>query len=250
MNCQQIRPLLHAHHDGELDAANTLQVDQHLADCPHCFAYLRNLGTTRLLVRDEALRHRASPDLRRNIRAALAKAAEAEREPVAARSIWWRVGLPAAAAVLLGSVFLFWPQHSDDRLLAEVTSSHVRSLMVEHLTDVTSTDQHTVKPWFDGKLDYAPPVRDLRDSGFPLLGGRLDYLSGRSVAALVYGRQKHFINLFVWPVDRPGVASAPSPTERNGYHLVHWTSPTMTYWAASDLNEKELMDFARMLAGG
>jgi len=250
MNCQQIRPLLQAHHDGELDAANTIQVDQHLADCPQCFAFLRNLGTTRLMLRDDALRYKASPDLRRNIRAALANAARSEEPPKSHRSVWPRIGLAAAAAVLLSSIFVLQPSRPDDRLLAEVTSSHVRSLMVAHLTDVTSTDQHTVKPWFEGKLDYAPPVKDLRDSGFPLIGGRLDYLSGRPVAALVYARQKHFINVFVWPADKPGAVTVPHASERNGFHLVHWAGPAMNVWAVSDLNEKELMEFSEMLAGG
>ena len=250
MNCQQIRPLLQAHHDGELDAANTIQVDQHLADCPQCFAFLRNLGTTRLMLRDDGLRHRASPELRRNIRAALANVARSEEEPRPSRSYWPRIGLAAAAAVLLSTAIVLVPSRSDDHLLADVTSSHVRSLMVAHLTDVTSTDQHTVKPWFEGKLDYAPPVRDLRDAGFPLIGGRLDYLSGRPVAALVYARQKHFINVFVWPVEHPGAATVPKASERNGFHLVHWNGPAMTFWAVSDLNEKELMEFSEMLAGG
>lgn len=251
MNCPQIRALLQAHHDGELDAANTILVDQHLADCPQCFAATRNLSGLRGLLRNEELRHRASPELRRNLRAVLANAASAEQEPsrTPAHSTWWRIGLGAAAAVLLGGLALLWgPARGDDRLLAEVTSSHVRSLMVAHLTDVPSSDQHTVKPWFDGKLDYAPPVRDLHDAGFPLVGGRLDYLSGRPVAALVYARQKHFINLFVWPVERAGSESKLRALEKNGYHVVCWSNGTMNFWAVSDLNEKELMDFGQLVA--
>jgi anti-sigma factor RsiW len=116
--------------------------------------------------------------------------------------------------------------------------------MVTHLTDVPSSDQHTVKPWFDGKLDFAPPVKDLRDSGYPLVGGRLDYVSSRPVAALVYSRQKHLINLFVWPASTG--AASPSATVQNGYHLIHWANRGMTFWAVSDLNEKELLDFASL----
>ena len=247
MNCQQARALIHAHQDGELDAANTLQVDQHLADCPQCFAAARNLGTLRVLLRNDALRFRAPAELRRVIRTSVADATRATEDATRAPSLWWRIGLAAAAMVAAMVAFVLWPSHREDPLLAELTSSHVRSLMVAHLTDVESGDQHTVKPWFDGKLDFAPPVRDLRDSGFPLFGGRLDYLAARPVAALVYSRQKHLINLFVWPETLPD--TAPHAAERNGYHLIHWSVQGMTFWAVSDLNEKDLMDFARILAG-
>ncbi len=250
MNCQQIRALLAAHHDGELDAANTIQVDQHLADCPQCFGRIRNLGAMRGLLHDDALRHRAPAELHRKIRAKVADSARAERDATTGWHAWSRIGLATAALVAVSFVFMFWPSRSENSLLADVTSSHVRSLMVDHLTDVASSDQHTVKPWFDGKLDFAPPVKDLRESGFPLVGGRLDYLSGRPVAALVYARQKHLINLFVWPANPSGKTTVPRAGERNGYHLIQWSNQGMTFWAVSDLNEKELMDFARMLFGG
>jgi anti-sigma factor RsiW len=152
----------------------------------------------------------------------------------------------SAAAVFLAAAILafqFRPSPSDDRLLAELTESHVRSLMVDHLTDVTSTDQHTVKPWFTGKLDFAPPVKDLKSVGFPLLGGRLDYFGGRTVAALVYARQKHTINLFIWPASSP-VVHASRATQRNGYHIVQWSDGRMNLVAISDLNEAELLQFA------
>ena len=249
MNCQQIQALIHAHHDGELDAANTLQVDQHLADCPQCFGLARNLGAMRGLLRDDALRYRAPEELRRKIRVTLADTTRAGRDATRGPLAWWRIGLAAAALVAIFFAFQFWPARPDERLLAELTASHVRSLMAAHLTDVASSDQHTVKPWFDGKLDFAPPVKDLRDSGFPLLGGRLDYLAERPVAALVYSRQKHLINLFIWPAKQSAADTAPHATERHGYHLIQWATQGMTYWAVSDLNEKELMDFARTLSG-
>jgi anti-sigma factor RsiW len=118
--------------------------------------------------------------------------------------------------------------------------------MLNHLTDVPSTDQHTVKPWFSGKLDYSPPVRDLAARGFTLTGGRLDYLNGRTVAALVYQRRQHTINLFVWPVEARD--RNPAVSSRQGFHLVTWRKGGMEYWAISDLNEAELLEFARALS--
>jgi anti-sigma factor RsiW len=250
MNCSQIQKLLQAHHDGELDAAHEMQVEEHFADCPQCFAVARKLSTLRGALRHESLRFTTPDALRQSVRATIGGAAEGEREP-SARRPWSRRRAWAAAAVLLtAAVFSFQrASRSDDPLLAELTASHVRSLMVAHLTDVASTDQHTVKPWFEGKLDFAPPVKDLHDSGFPLVGGRLDYVAERPAAALVYARQKHFINLFVWPMNPPGSDTTPRAEERNGYHLIHWSRGGMIFWAISDLNEKELMDFARIHSG-
>jgi anti-sigma factor RsiW len=248
VNCEHFKSLIPAHHDAELDAANTQQVEQHLADCPQCFNIARNLDTLRTSLRDESLRFRAPAELRQKIRNSAVLAGRVNSAPTSRRIPWWQFGsLAAAAAVALSFITQFWSLHPENAVLAELTSSHVRSLMANHLTDVTSTDQHTVKPWFDGKIDFAPQVKDFRDSGYPLLGGRLDYIESRPVAALVYARQKHMINIFVWPAE--GSDAAPRAFERNGYHLIQWHAHGMTCWAVSDLNEKELMDFALLSRG-
>jgi anti-sigma factor RsiW len=118
--------------------------------------------------------------------------------------------------------------------------------MASHMTDVSSSDKHTVKPWFNGKLDFSPSVTDLTDQGFPLVGGRLDYLANRPVAALVYQRRGHFINLFIWPI-APAPDTDQKTSPRQGYHLVHWTKSEMTYWAVSDLNQRELEEFVQRI---
>jgi anti-sigma factor RsiW len=127
-----------------------------------------------------------------------------------------------------------------------VLASHIRSLMPGHLTDVLSSDQHTVKPWFNGRLDFSPPVYDFAERGYPLLGGRLDYVDGRVVAALAYGRRQHLINVFLWPATRsPG--GAPLTRDRQGYHLLHWATTEYAYWLVSDLGPADLRDFARLV---
>jgi anti-sigma factor RsiW len=156
----------------------------------------------------------------------------------------------AAAAVLavvaVGAWQLSAARAARDAIAGEVLASHVRSLLGEHLTDVASTDQHTVKPWFNGRLDFSPPVSDFAGAGFPLLGGRIDYVGGRAVAALVYGRRRHVINVYLWPAER-GATAGPAALTRQGYHLRHWTTPVFVYWIASDLGTAELDQFAGLL---
>jgi anti-sigma factor RsiW len=232
--------LLQAEFDGELDAAEAAPLAEHRASCAVCRETWETLEASRAALRAGATYYRASDALRGKIEARLAVAAPARRPRT-----WWReaasFGIGAALAAML--VLVVQPRNGDSDLVAAVVDDHVRSLQPGHLTDVISTDQHTVKPWFDGKLDFAPPVKDLAAEGFPLVGGRLDYLGGRQVAALAYQRGKHPINLLIWPA-RPGAAE-PATAERSGYNVIHWTKDGMSLWAVSDVERGELEAFVR-----
>jgi anti-sigma factor RsiW len=242
---------MHGYLDGELDLAGSLEVEQHMQDCQSCTRAYRGQTALRSAFRDRSLYYHAPAKVRKRIVSSLRQANKSEAP---ARSLPWRwlaVGASVACALLIA--FVIWsalPDHlgpSRDELLAqEIVSDHVRSLMVNHLTDVASSDQHTVKPWFDGKLDFAPQVTDFSDQGYPLVGGRLEYLNNRTAVALVYQRQKHFINVFIWPAEGSSDSEA-KPIMRQGYNLIHWEKSGMTYWAVSDLNSSELQELARLI---
>jgi len=250
MNCQQAKPLIDPYADGELEAAAILELEEHLHGCSACALAWRNLQSLKKTLKHDALYFTAPEELRQRIKAELPSPAKAVPQRQAWNWKWnwnWLTGaMSGAAAVclaLLLTVTLTRPS-SEQQLAQEIVSSHIRSLMAGHALDVVSTDQHTVKPWFNGKLDFSPPVKDLAAQEFPLIGGRLDYLGGRSVAALVFQRHNHIINLFIWPAK--AADSNPAPfAPRQGYHLIHWSEAGMAFWAVSDLNEKELMEFVQ-----
>lgn len=243
MICDSVREVIETLLDDELEAGRRAEVESHLQSCISCAELHHQLSQLRAVVRAGAPRYRAPAHLASRIRTSLRKA---DRAGARSRAPWtWMAAAAslASAAALLWGVILLRPQATQqDLLVGEVVSSHVRSLMPGHLMDVQSSDQHTVKPWFAGKLDFSPSVTDLAPQGYPLTGGRLDYLDRRPVAALVYQHRKHVINLFVWP----SAANRSSSSTMNGFNLVHWADSGLSYWAVSDLNMGELREFTRL----
>jgi anti-sigma factor RsiW len=240
--------LVQADFDGELDPAQAVRLTEHREGCRSCQATWETLARARRAVREGATCHRAPTALRAAIEARLSATADGAPPTPRRRSLlpWWReatsfgLGAAVAAALLLLTVL---PDRQDS-IVAALVDDHVRSLQPGHLTDVGSSDRHTVKPWFDGRLDFAPPVKDLAPQGFPLIGGRLDYLGGRAVAALVYENGRHPINLFVWPAG-DAAGGMPPGGARHGYNFVHWEADGMSLWAVSDLESDGLRDFVR-----
>jgi anti-sigma factor RsiW len=243
MNCS--RDLIEAYMDEELDPGLSASVEEHLAGCQACSNAYSRFCTQKASIKAAAPYYSAPVQLERSIRDALRQAAanEASQPPGSPPWRWF-----AIAATVLLAVSVSWNFHPSPRqatetdLLAQsILADHIRSLIGTHLLDVPSTDQHTVKPWFNGKLDFSPEVRDFASEGFPLIGGRLEYLMDRPVAALVYGRRQHIINVFTWPAG-PTLVSE-SQSSRNGYNAIHWSHGAMTFWAVSDIALTELGQF-------
>jgi anti-sigma factor RsiW len=247
MNCAECQPLLDAYADGELDLFRHVELEAHLKACPACARRAEAVAARRARLRESLPRFAASRELKESIRASLraeaGKAAPGEvvRFP-AARRQW---NLAALAASLAAALFVGYAlgghRARSASVLDEAFSEHVRSLQEGHLMDVASTDRHTVKPWFAGKLDFSPPVADLADVGFPLAGGRLEEIDGRTAAALVFHRRLHVINVFIWP--SPGASPAPGHASANGYSAQGWTQGGLNFLAVSEIPAADLEQF-------
>jgi len=245
VDCREVEGLIDAYRDGELETAVSMSVRDHLHACGACRGRLANAESIGRMVRRAP--YYQAPDA---LKARLTRSPT--RSMATSRLLAWAAAVVMVAS-LSGSILFIRSSaratrtpDSVEAVAQEVVDGHVRALMGEHLFDVRSTDQHTVKPWFLGKLDFSPPVDDLAQAGFPLTGGRLDYVGGRAVAALVYSSGQHTINLFVWPEPAAVVRPSDARTIR-GFHVRHWTQSSMSYWAVSDVNDTELDQFVRAL---
>jgi anti-sigma factor RsiW len=249
VTCDEIRDLLPPYADGELDLLRGVEIERHLQQCPACAAALEQTRALSAQLRDPGLYYQPPADLHRRIRDSLSR-----RAPGPGRLAFWpwrRLGAIAAAAALVlvavwGAVRGLAVPSATDLLAQEVIACHVRSIMLtSHTFDVVSGDQHTVKPWFIGKVDVVPDAKNLSQEGFTLEGGRLDYVGGHPAATLVYSRNRHIINVFIWRA--PGPDLRPQYLERQGYHLIHWSDNDRAFWVVSDLNARELREFAELL---
>ena len=234
--------------DGELDLVRHVEIEEHLRTCGACSKIYQAKLALRSALQSDELYFRAPAGLERKVRMAAQRPGGKSWLPRLQLPGW--IGAAVAAAAVMALAFFLSPMLSrpsqTERIAQDVVSAHIRSLMPGHLTDVPSSENHTVKPWFAGKLDFSPPVADLSAEGFPLVGGRLDYAAGRPVAALVYRKGKHFINLFVWP-SASAHESAESADARQGYNLLFWTRGQTNFWAISDVNAAELRQFAGLV---
>ena len=254
MNCDEAESLLDGYVDRELDLVKSLEIESHLRTCPAWARIRDNHLALRSALHSGPLYFAAPEGLHKRIHGALPERESREGGRTKSLFSWWWSGrwlaIAASLAVIAVAIWRVQPAYRpgpvEDSIAREVVSSHIRSLMPNHLTDVPSSDQHTVKPWFSGKLDFSPTVKDLAADGFPLVGGRLDYVGRRPVAALVYQRSKHLINVFIWP-SGSGSDERERAESRQGYNVIHWARVGMTYWVASDLNGSELEQFAALL---
>ena len=248
MSCDRADAVLHGYFDNELDALGAAEFEGHLDQCSGCADELEALNSLRSSMNRANLYQKAPDLLRKQVLVGLRSARPVSIVP--ARRPWRGLALAAALVLFAYTGWQLVSVHRGDNedtvLAAEVVDAHLRSLQPGHLTDVVSSDQHTVKPWFDGKLDFSPPVRDFSDQGFPLQGGRLDVVHGRAIAALVYGRRKHLVNIFIWPAS--GQDASPRTGSRQGYQWIDWHKGGMEFCAVSDATTSDLEQLQRLFS--
>ena len=249
MTCREAEPLLHARLDNELDIASSASIDQHLSECRACAAQYAALQDLHEEIVAADLAYAPAPALEQKL------AAQFLREKKSLFSIWsrpWRsayvmAGAAVGVAILIFSFSIARVGREADALGVEVLDNHLRALQPSHLVDVPSSDQHTVKPWFQGKTNFSPPVPDLTKDDFILIGGRLEVIHQQPAAAIVYRRRQHVVSLYVSP--SPGADAKTELRELGGYHLLHWIQNNMSYWAVSDVDTTDLRQFADLIRG-
>ena len=252
MNCEECRDYIDPYCDSELDAGDAVRLERHLRDCSDCRSRLQCREELKVILRNPEIRFEMPQTLPAKVKSKIYAHLQSGStwrfgKKYSLPSSLVPLGLAAAMALLFGLLFVnrtgLFQRFGAPSLVDEVVASHVRSMLAAHLLDVSSSDKHTVKPWFDGRLKFAPPVQDFADHGFRLIGGRLDYLGGREAAALVYQRNKHIINLFIWPSGSAGSSSVRSHSS-NGYNTLNWNRNGFEWWAISDVNADDLQAFA------
>ncbi len=250
MTCAQCRELLDAFIDGELPGEDTAAVREHIASCPECAREHELLAATSRRIGETLVKYQAPDVLKARIRVALAQPSQLAPDAPSAKAIPARrlalggIGVAIASSILTFAV-VRGVAPRDRSLTDELVSSHIRALMPGHLTDVASTNQHNVKPWFNGRVDLSPSVPNLDSIGFPIIGGRLDYVQQRAVPVVVYGRRQHLIDVYAWPDTRERAGAELSESTRNGYNVIGWHANGLSLEAVSDLNRPELEQFVK-----
>jgi mycothiol system anti-sigma-R factor len=252
MDCTDSLSRLDAYLDQELDPPGITAIDEHLATCGACKEIFGAQSALQSGIRRHATYYNAPERLKERIRAGIGSPAR--------RSFGWQwpklpqlqfgAALAATAVVSWIAAVEYTAPREDDLIMEQVMSGHARAVVTSHVADVASTDQHTVKPWLSGKLDFSPPVNDLAGAGFPLVGGRVDYIGNRTVAALVYRHREHLIDVFVWPERKAGRTTPIHSPSGQGYNVVHWTDSGLAFWAVSDLNAVEMKSFVEAYSRG
>lgn len=248
--CDQWGPVLHAFIDGELDLVRAADLEAHLAGCPDCRAEMERVRGVRQLIGRDGVRFKMPEEVRAQVLTALSREQAAgipAQRRVETASPWGRFFrfvrdwsfVPSLAALAASAMLFVNAPAPELGIQDQLLASHVQSMLADHLVDVQTSNQHTVKPWFNGRIDFSPPVNDLAKDGFPLVGGRVDYIGGRVVAALVYRRNGHVINLFIWPQ----ASGRQTDSEHDGYNMAEWSANGLVFWAVSDVSAGDLAAF-------